>query len=490
MTAKKTRSPIVRIGIDLDHIIVTEDGTLVPEGFEAFVQAQRDSGSELFLVGCFDGKVGDELKELGFFDKDGMAFQEEDLFLCEDGNARNAKIKELRLSHYIAGDADVFGDKKFSKRSQPILFSYEISSDYPTFADWVSVDLFLNWYAGVRKQKRGRLRSIEPIKEHGDNFIYRLTTQEGTEYVLKRYYEKNTGENNRLQNEARSLRALGKAGVDVVPVPLWDDRQDWAIFNMIKGTHAEGTDDDVEQLIRFLIELDEKGKDLRRRNLPRARDARLNLKAYVKGIATIWDPIMQAAQSKGPQDVMLFMMTDLEQLRQDNINHFYLWCKRENWNQERELPMDQRIFSPGDFGFHNSIRSPEGRLSFLDFENAGWDDPAKLMADFFYNTQQNLAMDQKLKVLDAFVKHRDWDKDFMKRFWAVSDLVAVEWIVRRLRVVVPAEQTRLMLADPNTNIKKLIAQRLEEAMELRSNYTPMERLCKHVQLIDESTELT
>ena len=42
-----------------------------------------------------------------------------------------------------------------------------------------------------------------------------------------------------------------------------------------------------------------------------------------------------------------------------------------------------RCLSPSDFGFHNALLSSTGTLSFLDFEYAGWDDPAKTVCDFF-----------------------------------------------------------------------------------------------------------
>ena len=47
-----------------------------------------------------------------------------------------------------------------------------------------------------------------------------------------------------------------------------------------------------------------------------------------------------------------------------------------------ELPPGQWCISPSDFGFHNVLRRPGGHLVFLDFEHAGWDDPAKLFGDF------------------------------------------------------------------------------------------------------------
>ena len=52
---------------------------------------------------------------------------------------------------------------------------------------------------------------------------------------------------------------------------------------------------------------------------------------------------------------------------------------------EADQPLDpaERCLSPSDFGFHNAILANDGRLRFIDFEYAGWDDPSKLICDFF-----------------------------------------------------------------------------------------------------------
>jgi hypothetical protein len=50
---------------------------------------------------------------------------------------------------------------------------------------------------------------------------------------------------------------------------------------------------------------------------------------------------------------------------------------------ERVLNPAERCVSPSDFGFHNALADSAGRLGFFDFEYAGWDDPAKLICDFF-----------------------------------------------------------------------------------------------------------
>jgi hypothetical protein len=52
-----------------------------------------------------------------------------------------------------------------------------------------------------------------------------------------------------------------------------------------------------------------------------------------------------------------------------------------------QLPWDERCLSPSDFGFHNALYRSDGNLRFFDFEHAGWDDPAKMICDFFCQPQ-------------------------------------------------------------------------------------------------------
>ena len=50
---------------------------------------------------------------------------------------------------------------------------------------------------------------------------------------------------------------------------------------------------------------------------------------------------------------------------------------------EPSLSLSNRCLSPSDFGFHNALIDEKGHATFLDFEYAGRDDPAKLICDFF-----------------------------------------------------------------------------------------------------------
>ena len=47
------------------------------------------------------------------------------------------------------------------------------------------------------------------------------------------------------------------------------------------------------------------------------------------------------------------------------------------------IPVSDERLSPCDFGFHNAINGSAGAIRFIDFEYAGWDDPARVVCDFF-----------------------------------------------------------------------------------------------------------
>jgi hypothetical protein len=61
---------------------------------------------------------------------------------------------------------------------------------------------------------------------------------------------------------------------------------------------------------------------------------------------------------------------------------------------EAVLPGAGRCLSPSDFGFHNALVAADGALVFHDFEYAGWDDPAKLVCDFFCQVEVPVPIDQ------------------------------------------------------------------------------------------------
>jgi hypothetical protein len=82
----------------------------------------------------------------------------------------------------------------------------------------------------------------------------------------------------------------------------------------------------------------------------------------------------------------------------------------------------RRILSPSDFGFHNALRPADGRLRFFDFEYAGWDDPAKLICDFFCQPQVPVPLEYWGRVTAAL-----GDKALAERARLLLPAYQVKW---------------------------------------------------------------
>lgn len=84
------------------------------------------------------------------------------------------------------------------------------------------------------------------------------------------------------------------------------------------------------------------------------------------------------------------------------------------------------VFSPSDFGFHNVLASANGPFVFLDFEHAGWDDAAKLCADFFIQPECILSRELRLSFLDE-LNGDNFGDDLAERTFALLPLQSAKW---------------------------------------------------------------
>jgi hypothetical protein len=109
---------------------------------------------------------------------------------------------------------------------------------------------------------------------------------------------------------------------------------------------------------------------------------------------------------------------------------------------EKELDQAMRILSPSDFGFHNSLRKADGSLVFLDFEYAGWDDPAKLVCDLANQPDRPLSLLEAEPCSSSLV---EWlgGADFLRsRFRILAPLYQVKWACIVLNDFLPFGRNR------------------------------------------------
>jgi hypothetical protein len=131
------------------------------------------------------------------------------------------------------------------------------------------------------------------------------------------------------------------------------------------------------------------------------------------------------------------------------------------------LAREQRTLSPSDFGFHNALRLAGGGLIFLDFEHFGWDDPAKMAADFLLHPHEDMAFGERLKeyfLVQLLARFDDSGGWLGERIRLVLPLFALKWCVILLNEFVPAHLERRRFAGPDErNREELLMDQVQKA---------------------------
>jgi thiamine kinase-like enzyme len=122
---------------------------------------------------------------------------------------------------------------------------------------------------------------------------------------------------------------------------------------------------------------------------------------------------------------------------------------------ESSLNRNQRCISPSDFGFHNALLRDNGSLCFIDFEYAGWDDPAKAIGDFFSHPGVPVSREY----FDLFVDHalqpyRDTIGELEVRVRLMEPVFKVKWCCIVLNEFLQSEARRRNFANPTNDIEQ------------------------------------
>jgi thiamine kinase-like enzyme len=110
-----------------------------------------------------------------------------------------------------------------------------------------------------------------------------------------------------------------------------------------------------------------------------------------------------------------------------------------------ELTTNDRCLSPSDFGFHNALER-DGRLVFIDFEYAGWDDPAKAVCDFFCQPAVPVPLAHFDTIAAAFTAHCEYPADQVARARLLLSVYRVKWCCIMLNEFLPVDSQRRSFA--------------------------------------------
>ena len=227
---------------------------------------------------------------------------------------------------------------------------------------------------------------IEPCAAGGNNRAYRVDAG-GRRFLAKRYFRHPSDDRDRLGAEFSFLSYAQQAGIRCVPKPLArSDAAGIGIYEFIDGRRLAQDElraGHVDRALDFFLALNRPGARLLAADISNASEARFSIGDQLELVQERVDRLSRiAAKSELDAQAVAFAAAMRERwaaLRARVLAE----CRAQDLDAAAALAAVDRCLSPSDFGFHNALATPAGKLVFLDFEYAGWDDPAKMVSDFF-----------------------------------------------------------------------------------------------------------
>jgi fructosamine-3-kinase len=311
------------------------------------------------------------------------------------------------------------------------------------------------------------IKEIESICLGGNNQLYRVTNG-SQNFILKKYFQHSEDNRNRLAAEFSFLEFAYKMTTQFVPKPFAkNDIEFTALYEFVDGikirTEQDVNKHHIEACGEFIAALNHPSKRNDALSALNASEACFSINDHLNTI----DKRINEFTINTSHDHQLKLVLNKIQNHWFSIKEKVLnECDALQISINAILPLEKRIISPSDFGFHNAIIQNNGMIKFIDFEYAGWDDPAKLVGDFF--GQVAIPIDSKyldIFLLVFFKKLSFSDLDLM-RIRLLINCYKIKWCCIVLNIFIEKNLKRRLFSNPNLDITTLKNAQLGKASKI------------------------
>ncbi|HEY7293946.1 MAG TPA: aminoglycoside phosphotransferase family protein [Dehalococcoidia bacterium] len=263
-----------------------------------------------------------------------------------------------------------------------------------------------------------------------NNRLFRVETEQGRPLLAKLYHSDRW---NRQEREFGTLTALHERGVTGVPTPFFSvDGLDYAVYSFERGEArrpAELSPAHLRRLGEFALLLhgiEPRGPIA---ELPVTISPTLSVARQLGRIEERLAAFEQAASDpEAPAGVHalaeeLLLHERLVPLVERSI------ADLSPSELHQELPHEARRLTSGDFGAHNVLVDVDGTVTVLDWEWAGWDDPAQLVMGFAaHGGSEGLSAAAASAFLEAYAAGAGLSAAEIARFERLGLLLDIEWV--------------------------------------------------------------
>lgn len=289
---------------------------------------------------------------------------------------------------------------------------------------------------------------VQPLAGGTNNVVARVVA-DGRPLLAKLYFAHPDDPRDRLEIEFAVLSFLWRHGVRCVPEPVAIDRMhNVGLYEFVEGAPVEPggiTWTDVAQLMDLLDAM---------WTLRTTSDAHLLADAS-QAAFTIRDALgnverrlarARAAVAEDETAARTYVQLELSRTAERVLAWVEGAAAARGVDLDANLSAADRTLSPADHGFHNALRRPDGRLVFLDFEYAGWDDPARMLANACLHPGVPFPGDLSGRFLREMLERLNGGRELADRLRLVYPLTALEWSLIMLNEFLPVAAQRRSFA--------------------------------------------
>ena len=268
--------------------------------------------------------------------------------------------------------------------------------------------------------------------------VYKVFDNDNRTYIAKKYILREEDKRNRLLVEFKSLSYLWKHDIRVVPQPIaLSVPNNIGVYEFISGARfvkGKYTTNDIRAVTHFWQRIHELTKIPGSQSLPLAKESCFRLSGYISGVEKRLRMLQKLPTVGIYESLHEFLNSEFIPFYRQARQFIKVECARRRMGLDDVLKKEYRTLSPSDLGFHNAIKKSDGTIIFHDFEYFGWDDPAKMIADFYLHPRMALPYKFREFFYKNIYNELQNDVTLPQRLPFIYMLLALKWCLIMLNV--------------------------------------------------------
>lgn len=315
-----------------------------------------------------------------------------------------------------------------------------------------------------KAQLSTQILGLACCSQGGNNRTYRVQTTDGI-FAVKKYFRHADDKRDRLAAEFAFLNFATNVAPNFVPKPYSQDNGDGiALYEYIEGKPVIAEDVDknaLDQALEFFCALNATKMRANATSLPFASEAAFSIQDHLR---LVGQRVQELKQSQGVEysegcALIKRLLKCWQWVSADCLKK----ARKNAFDIKQSLVREERCISPSDFGFHNALLRANHCFCFIDFEYGGWDDPARMVNDFFSqlaipipDNYYDWFLDKSLSPFKQHAVHR-------QRALLLKSVYGIKWCCIALNIFLPTHLARRQFANPDLDIDALISRQIEKA---------------------------